>query len=126
MDERSQSVLADLFARWNQHAPRYGDVVYSSALQNNGGVWQNVATVVVPSSKSAVLEGDLRVDYGHLLIIRGRLSLAEAKTTLEEVISHSQLRLPDAPAVKLSASIHDTMVRRHGSHDKRFPVEFCS
>jgi hypothetical protein len=124
MDDHSQSILSELFARWNKHAHRYGDVVYRSALARSGEVSQNIATILAPSRKNAVPESDLRVDYGDLLILRGRLPLGDARSILEGVLSHRHLRLPAAPIVDLNASIQATMVSRHGSHDRRFAVGF--
>jgi hypothetical protein len=122
---RSRTVVAQLFAQWEHNASQYSAVTYSAAFAKNEETWTSLTTLFTPSPQLGGPD-DLLADYGSFLMMRGHLSLADAKATLTRVIEEGRLYLPDGPEVELKPGLESTMVRWQGSQHQQFPIKYSA
>jgi Putative DNA-binding domain len=67
----------------------------------------------------------LKCDYGDLIISQGLQSLADTKATLTSIVEKEQLSLPNLPAVRLLAFLHQGSSHYFWRSDARnYPVHF--
>lgn len=123
---RGKTVLAQLLALWDEHASRYNGVLYRAALVKNGEAWQSAVALLCPRQKNDAKDDDYRADYGNLLIVRGSLSLADARAVLEGIVEQGLMNLPECPSVPITAYLDANMIRRRGSQDRRYPLHYAA
>src|SRR6266516_4066138 len=101
-DQRSRGkrILAQLFDFWEEHASRYNGVLYRAALVKTGDVWQGAVVWLCPQQRSCAEPDANRADYGDLLIVRGSISLDQARAVLEGIAERGLIDLPGCPSVQ--------------------------
>jgi hypothetical protein len=120
----TESILSDLFVEWSRHAVYYAKVMYGTALARHEDQWTVAVIVFIPCREGDTIE-DRHLDYGNLRIIRGTLSVEEAKTLLKNVVEQKHLKLPDLHPIAITAEGQSTRVQRWGSQHRGYPLAYA-
>lgn len=124
--ENTRIVLKQLVDLLERRSGLYGPVLFCSAVaKGQDGKWRNATSFLYPLHRDESRPDHVEADYGDFKLVKGVISLNQAKTVLSQVVERDRLCFPGVPEIEIGVSMHPTNPKYFwDSGWRRFPLAF--